>query len=154
MRDIKKIVLHCSASAWADVLVIDSWHRSRKRPFRCFGYHFLISNGCSHSSEYSWELDGEIATGRPEREHGAHVLRHNIDSIGICMVGIDKFTMNQFSAMHSLVLSLLGKYNLTVSDVYMHYELQSNKTCPNMDGDIIRAWLRNCSKSISKYEKE
>lgn len=154
MRAVKKIVLHCSASAWGDVLVIDKWHRNRKRPFRCIGYHYIITNGRPHGSAYIGNLDGETTTGRPEREIGAHVKHgHNKDSIGICMIGIDKFTFYQFYALRNLIIDLLDRHSLMVDDVFMHYELQKNKTCPNMDGDTIRAWLLDDLVDVSQYEK-
>lgn len=76
MREICKIVLHCSATPedrYHDASDLDRWHRSRG--WNGIGYHFVIL------------LDGTVETGRPLERQGAHVRGHNKDSIGICYIG-------------------------------------------------------------------
>lgn len=73
---IEWIVVHHSASPRKTTLEdIDAWHRARRPPFRCVGYHFVI------------EREGKIRIGRPLPEMGAHVPPHNQTAIGICVVG-------------------------------------------------------------------
>ena len=76
MRQIKYIVLHCSATKEGvpfGIEDIDRWHR--QRGFRKVGYHYVI------------EIDGEIRKGRDIAEIGAHVQGSNANSIGICYIG-------------------------------------------------------------------
>jgi N-acetylmuramoyl-L-alanine amidase len=76
VRQIKRIIWHCSATReGVDVSVdtIRSWHKDRG--FSDIGYHYVIL------------LDGSVRDGRPIERVGAHVERHNLDSIGICYVG-------------------------------------------------------------------
>ena len=76
MREINKIVVHCSATQEGkniSAATIDKWHK--KRGWRGIGYHYVIG------------LDGLIELGRPVEQVGAHVKGHNKNSIGICYVG-------------------------------------------------------------------
>ena len=76
MRQIKQIIVHCSATkegyhfTKAD---IDRWHK--EQGYSCIGYHYVIY------------LDGSIHQGRAEDEIGAHCLGKNATSIGICYIG-------------------------------------------------------------------
>lgn len=76
MREIKHIIIHCSATREGKVYHaadIDRWHKARG--FAKIGYHFVIA------------LDGTIEHGRALEEIGAHCLGRNSDSIGICYIG-------------------------------------------------------------------
>lgn len=76
MRNIRHIVLHCSATKAGQRVTtsdIDRWHKARG--YRKIGYHYVIY------------LNGSIHTGRELAEVGAHVAGNNSDSIGICYVG-------------------------------------------------------------------
>jgi hypothetical protein len=57
---------------------VDDWHR--KRWVTGLGYHFIVGNG--HGIP-----DGYVAIGRPMKYQGAHVKRHNHDSVGILVMG-------------------------------------------------------------------
>lgn len=135
MRQIKKIIIHCSDSE--DSLdigfrEIDEWHRLRgwlsPSGISC-GYHFIIRRF------------GKIEQGRPVAEIGAHVEGHNSDSIGICVVGRKKFDPVQIDVLYRKVKDLMIQYNVPVDKVFGHYEFQPNKTCPNMDMNRVRAEL-------------
>ena len=76
MRNIKYIIVHCSATAEGKDFKekdIDKWHR--QRGFTCIGYHYVV------------DLDGKIEVGRPESQIGAHCKGYNSVSIGVCYVG-------------------------------------------------------------------
>ena len=76
MRDIDKIILHCSATPEGrdvSVKTIREWHK--QRGWSDIGYHYVVM------------LDGTIEEGRPLERQGAHVRGHNKGSIGICYVG-------------------------------------------------------------------
>jgi len=76
MRIIKELVIHCSDSPLGrddDASDIKRWHLARG--WRDIGYHYVIL------------LDGTIQSGRPVEQSGAHVIGHNLNSIGICYIG-------------------------------------------------------------------
>lgn len=81
MRTITGIVWHCSASKNGKLISREALEAEHKaRGFRTIGYHWII------------EPDGTLVAGRPESEIGAHVEGFNKNTIGICMIGTDKFT--------------------------------------------------------------
>jgi N-acetylmuramoyl-L-alanine amidase len=76
MRNIDKIVVHCSATQEGrhlDAAEINRWHL--KRGWKGIGYHYVVL------------LDGTIEYGRSIYEPGAHVKGMNKNSIGICYIG-------------------------------------------------------------------
>lgn len=124
MRKITRIIVHCTATkAGREVTVaeIDSWHRARG--FRCIGYHYVVN------------LSGDILTGRPEAEVGAHCLGQNSWSIGVAYVGgldtegipADTRTPQQKAALLRLVSDLKARY--PSATVHSHYEFAA-KACP------------------------
>lgn len=76
MREIDKIIVHCSATQEGkniSAATIDQWHK--KRGWKGIGYHYVVA------------LDGSIEYGRSVYSTGAHVKGHNTGSIGICYIG-------------------------------------------------------------------
>lgn len=113
-RKIDTVVIHCSATPngttlfggtvghgdfKSPVMEIDGWHRQRgfKRSpqwrakqnpsLTSIGYHFVFYTR------------GGVATGRHMDEVGAHVQGFNASSLGLCMVGTNKFTRAQFDSL-------------------------------------------------------
>lgn len=126
MRQINKIILHCSATKEGqeyDREDIKEWHL--QRGFTDIGYHYVIT------------LDGTIQEGRDIRTIGAHCSGHNTGSIGICYIGgldengkgKDTRTTEQRQSLFQLVDELLLAYDLTIEDVYCHYQF-AKKLCP------------------------
>ena len=127
MREIKRIILHCTATTAGleiKASTIDLWHR--RRGFDEIGYHYVIY------------ANGEIAQGRDVRSQGAHTKGHNEDSIGIAYVGgLDKnhepkdtMTMKQEVALLHLVNSL----RVVFGDLPLHgHNEYSNKACPSFN---------------------
>lgn len=126
MRDINKIILHCSATQEGkdfNVEDIREWHL--QRGFTDVGYHYVI------------KLDGTIQDGRNIRSIGAHCKGQNYGSIGICYIGgLDKEgkgkdtrTKEQKESLFNLIDDLLIAYDLTIEDVYCHYQF-AKKLCP------------------------
>ncbi len=133
MRQIEKIILHCTATPEGRKTTLEEvtlWHK--KRGFRTIGYHYLI------------HLSGEISRGRPEEEMGAHCKGQNRNSIGISYVGgvdadfkpKDTRTHEQKHALKILVESLKDKYPKTT--LHGHYEF-SKKACPSFNVDEYKA---------------
>jgi N-acetylmuramoyl-L-alanine amidase len=137
---IKRIVVHCSDSPDSldiGVKEIREWHTSpppNGRGWRDVGYHKVIRRG------------GKIESGRFENgdsilegaEIGAHAVGHNAASLAVCLVGRLRFDRRQIAALLTLLAELCRKHDVAVSDVVGHYELDSRKTCPNLDLDDIR----------------
>ena len=128
MRQINKIIVHCTdtpAGRPHTVADIDRWHRERN--FRSIGYHYVVY------------LDGSVNRGRPDNEIGAHVLGHNVDSIGVVYVGGRSADMQHYEdtrtpAQKTALLSLLKelKRRYPVAKIYGHRDF-ANKECPCFD---------------------
>lgn len=141
MRTITGIVIHCSASANGDSRVtrdvIDGWHR--EKGWRKIGYHYVI------------EVDGFIKPGRDLEEIGAHVEGSNAHTVGICMVGTDRFAQAQWNSLAAIVRELREKYPEATVMGHRDYSPDKDgdgviepwewlKTCPGFD---VAAWIEN-----------
>ena len=76
MRQINKIIIHCSATPEGrktSAEEIKSWHL--ERGFSDIGYHYIV------------HLDGSISYGRNIEKIGAHSRGQNKMSIGVCYIG-------------------------------------------------------------------
>tara|TARA_R110001592_G_scaffold67498_1_gene207149 strand:+ start:1959 stop:2381 length:423 start_codon:yes stop_codon:yes gene_type:complete len=124
MREINKIIIHCSATRECQDIsteTIRGWHVN-ERGWSDIGYHYIIL------------IDGTIDEGRALEIQGAHVRGLNKNSIGICYVGgcdskmnpKDTRTPEQIKSMNQLVSKLKEKYN---ASVHGHNEF-SSKACP------------------------
>ena len=127
MRAVNRLIVHCSATRPTQdigVLEIGRWHAERE--FNEIGYHFVIRR------------DGTLEEGRPVSIQGAHTLGHNVDSIGICMVGgvneagdpDANFTFKQWAELNSLLQRLSQEYPIDSISGHRDY---SNKACPCFD---------------------
>ncbi|SDX88997.1 N-acetylmuramoyl-L-alanine amidase [Nitrosomonas halophila] len=141
-RPISHLVIHCAATPngrWHDVRDIDLWHRQagfrRNQNWRArqneelghIGYHFVIYT------------NGAVATGRHLDEVGAHARGFNARTIGICMIGTDRFSPAQWESLHNGVSSLIVRYRGV--KVVGHRDLpEVKKTCP---GFSVDDWLAN-----------
>ncbi len=127
MREIKEIIVHCSATKEGKNFTtkdLDRWHK--ERGMNKIGYHWVIY------------LDGSIHPGRDEAEVGAHCYGHNQHSIGICYIGgldengkpKDTRTPAQKAALEKLLKQELKKYPL--AHIYGHRNF-AHKDCPCFD---------------------
>jgi N-acetylmuramoyl-L-alanine amidase len=137
MRQINKIIIHCSASdndkddsvARIEFLhtmpdnVPIKWgpYYTRGKAFSEIGYHYIITR------------DGIIRLGRGIEKAGAHCKGENKDSIGICVVGNKVFGDKQFESLHTLVHMLLKKHSIHPDKVYPHKYFNRHKGCPNFE---------------------
>ncbi len=133
MRTINKIVVHCADTpAGMDIGVkeIRQWHTDPKpkgRGWRDVGYHYVI------------RINGTLEKGRELDVVGSHVAGHNIDSIGICLVGRDSFSYEQYHNLCLLLKSLMAQFKLEPKNVFGHREFDKGKACPgNLDLDKLR----------------
>lgn len=155
---IKRLVVHCSASSFGNALLIDKWHR--ERGFRMIGYHYVILNGFPSYNQFKskqrWNfLDSSVECGRNldtdpylgKEETGAHAYGFNRESVGICMIGKDgNFTPRQFYTLRVLLNELRRRFNLSTSAVVGHYELNPHKTCPQIKMEYLRQYLDDYNK--------
>jgi N-acetylmuramoyl-L-alanine amidase len=131
------ILIHCSASLFGSAIEINKWHL--ERGWDSIGYHFVICNGQVENNNYLSCLDGSIERGRDIDKLGAHAKGYN-SYIGICLIGCESFTENQFRSLKKLVKQLMVKYSIPLEKVLGHYEV-SNKRCPNFDVGEFRERL-------------
>ena len=132
MREIKEIILHCTATQEGrevHVADVERWHK--QQGWECIGYHYLIT------------LDGKIEKGRPEWKIGAHCKGHNNVSIGIAYVGgvdyqgkpKDTRTDAQKRALVQLLREVRGRY--PKATIHGHNEF-ATKACPSFN---VQKWL-------------
>lgn len=128
MRNIEKIIIHCSATPEGrdvNVETIKSWH-VKGRGWSDIGYHYVI------------ELNGMIKFGRPLEKSGAHTKGHNATSIGICYVGgIDKDKKPKDTRTEQQKESLIQLIDILLNDypdatIHGHNEF-SAKACPSFN---------------------
>lgn len=124
MKKINKIIIHCSATPNGrhhDAADIDRWHK--ENGWSGIGYHYVI---CT---------TGKVDKGRDESVIGAHAYGHNKDSIGICIIGNNKYNAVQWYRLRELVAQLITKY--PDAKVIGHNEV-SHKSCPGFD---VQEWM-------------
>lgn len=140
---IENIIVHCSDSGFGDAGLIRLWHM--QRGWKDIGYNAVILNGKRSSrSNYTPDSDGVLEIGRAldfsayleENEVGAHALGYNLNSVGVCLIGVDQFTEKQIDTLLAF-LRLWGKIVPGVK-VLGHYEVDGKKSCPNIDMDVLR----------------
>jgi N-acetylmuramoyl-L-alanine amidase len=159
-RKINQIVIHCAATPNGKPFTIsdiDNMHKARgfKRDsqaarnlnphLKSVGYHRVI------------EIDGTISVGRGFEEIGAHVHGNNAHSIGICMIGTDKFTQSQWMALRQCVIDTIGHISSrtiitaesaanTLKDIKVSIKGHRDYSPDlNGDGQITRnEWIKDC----------
>jgi N-acetyl-anhydromuramyl-L-alanine amidase AmpD len=151
-KKIKYVVIHCSGSSFGNVKLITDWHKARG--WRTVGYHYVIGNGYpTTTKQFVPASDGLLEKGRlvdnddfiESPEVGAHVEGHNVESIGICLVGNGKYTKKQLVTLVKLLEELLQihKAVVCVDSIVGHYELNPEKTCPIINMKKFREWLKS-----------
>lgn len=140
-----RLTVHCTASANGHPYSLEKIREDhKKRGFQDVGYHYVI------------QPNGAIEVGRDEEDTGAHVEGENKGNIGICMVGYDKFSEQQFASLRSLFDRFVMGDVIPVWMIFGHYEFESakkrGKTCPNIRiADLIAWYLDECEGAIDKY---
>ncbi len=149
MRLIDTIWIHCAAtpngSARYNISNIDEWHgekgfirrwwaRKKFNPrLKYIGYHHVINP------------DGTIDTGRHISEVGAHTYGHNKASIGVCLMGFDKFTQGQWAALREIVEFYL---DTDPGIAIRGHQEASLKECPGFD---VQAWLAGAMEPLTGH---
>lgn len=116
---MEKLIIHCSATPNGrhhTAAEIHEWHIDRG--WSGIGYHWVI------------RVDGVLESGRPEYWIGSHARGHNINSIGVCMIGINSFNETQWKILANLIRE--KKIQYPGIKVIGHNEV-SEKECPGFD---------------------
>jgi len=137
MRDIKYLVVHCSATKEGkdlDVEDIDRMHK--RRGWSGVGYNYVI------------KLDGEIQKGRDLEKIPAHVKGFNRNSIGICYIGgLDENGKPSDTRTDKQKEALLFKL-LTLKRLFPYAKIVGHRDLsPDRDGDGVverHEWLKAC----------
>ena len=120
-EDIKLLVVHCSDTNNKEVFNASDIHQMHLNfGWDGIGYHKVILRS------------GKIENGRPEYWCGAHVKGKNQISLGVCLIGKDKFTNKQMISLEKI----LKKWKLTYNQARIvgHCDTgNTKKTCPNFD---------------------
>jgi N-acetylmuramoyl-L-alanine amidase len=139
MREIKYLVVHISDSPkdrGDGAEDIHRWHQ--ERGWDGIGYNAVI-NG-----------EAALEPGRPDYWQGAHVRDFdadgegdNSDSLGICIITDTAPDEDQLRTLEGWIHSKLIDH--PNAEVVGHRDLDSRKTCPNMD---IPAWWASRKKYL------
>ncbi len=139
MRNINKIILHCSATREGQDIsteTIRGWHVN-ERGWSDIGYHFVVL------------LDGTVDKARPVKRQGAHVRGKNKGSIGICYIGGCDADMNpkdtrneaQKKSLEEIITYLMESYD--DATLHGHNEF-SSKACPSFNVQEVYKELIEC----------
>ena len=91
------------------------------------GYHKIINRS------------GKIENGRPEYWIGAHVKGINNISLGVCLIGRNKFTVKQFISLKRVLKKWKSLY--PEAEIIGHRDTSNTaKTCPNFD---VKSWIKD-----------
>lgn len=141
LKSINLLIIHCADTPngrHTTAEEIDGWHakrRFRRQPdeighqaprLQHIGYHYVIC------------LSGAVISARGLREVGAHAHGHNTRSIGVCLIGRDRFTRAQWDTLRAHVE--LQQRRFPGIKIIGHRDVDANKTCPGFD---VAAWLAN-----------
>ena len=127
------IVIHC-ADTYEDMDIgaedIRKWHVD-ERGWSDIGYHKVIRR------------DGTVEDGRDIDAMGAHVRGFNQTSVGVCLIGTDTFTDEQFESLANLIADLLAKY--PSASLRGHRDFPNvKKECPGFD--VQKWWSQQTKK--------
>jgi N-acetylmuramoyl-L-alanine amidase len=121
------LVVHCSYTPddrGVTAAEIHQWHKDRG--WSGIGYHRIINR------------DGSVEDGRPEYWTGAHVRGYNKKSLGVCLIGRNDFTPDQYSTLIWVLKAWIIRY--PDAEIVGHCDLDPKKTCPNFD---VKEWWNN-----------
>ena len=127
-KKISLLVVHCSDTDNSQNLSSIDIHKMHLDfGWDGIGYHKIIKRS------------GKIENGRPEYWVGAHVKGKNEISLGVCLIGRDRFTKKQFVSLEQI----LKKWKKTYPNAKIlgHRDTgNTKKTCPNFD---VLTWSQN-----------
>lgn len=133
LADVRYLIVHRSATPPSqDIGAKEIEFEHRQRGSFMIGFHYVIRR------------NGDIETGRPLDQPGAHAPRFNQNSIGICLIGgcnakteeENNFTPLQLTALRALLAELAVKFPR--AEILGHRDLpRATTSSPSFD---VRAW--------------
>lgn len=142
LRNIKHIVIHCTATPPATTLESIKKYWKEVRGWKDVpGYHYIILN------------DGEVVKLLDEKKNCNGVYKHNSTCISVAYIGgIDKQgkpkdtrSRAQENAMFDLIVELTERYSK--ADVLGHRDFPGvAKACPSFD---VKSWLSNYKPDVA-----
>ena len=127
IKCVNYIVIHCSDNKFNLKNALDIHKLHLNFGWDGIGYHKVI------------QRNGIIEMGRPEYWVGAHVFGYNKDSLGVCLIGKNKFTKKQFLSLEYVLRNWKKRY--PKAKILGHYEFNNTtKTCPNFN---VKNWCKN-----------
>ena len=140
MDSVKGIVIHNTGEAGASAKFMwDYYENLSKNKSAAESVHFLV------------DTDGTILQCIPCDEIAFHAKGRNSDSIGIqyCYTNSEgKMNDKTYEAMADLVARLIKEYDLTISDVVLHYDV-TGRLGPEYYAENSESW-QNFLKDVSK----
>lgn len=130
-NDIKFLVVHCSDTPNSNNLSAIDIHKMHLNfGWDGIGYHKIILR------------NGSLESGRPEYWQGAHAFGYNDKSLGVCLIGRDKFNPEQLKTLEKLLDIWKNMY--PKASIVGHRDItDSKKTCPNFD---VNLWMKSREK--------
>lgn len=126
MRDISRVVLHCSRRHYGTIGALRKYHQT-KRGEPDVLYHYLIENGVRFDgAPYSRGRDGALFKGRPEEQTASYD-----DAIEVCVIGDGAYTTNQMYSLLCLCMSLIQRHCIGSSRIFGHNEI-AEWCCPTL----------------------
>ena len=121
---IKYLVVHCSDTPNDQFIKAEDIHKMHLNfGWDGIGYHKIITR------------NGNIINGRPEYWIGAHVYGKNNISLGVCLIGKNRFEKCQMTSLREVLDNWKKEY--VNSKVIGHRDLiDTKKTCPNFDASL------------------
>ena len=127
-HNIQMLVVHCSDTDDEQNLNASDIHNMHLSfGWDGIGYHKVICRS------------GKIQNGRPEYWEGAHVKGKNTISLGVCLIGRNKFTTKQYLSLEGILKKWKSLY--PEAKIVGHRDTgNTNKTCPNFD---VKTWTKD-----------
>ncbi len=126
-ENINFIIVHCSDTPdKKDLSALEIHKMHISFGWDGIGYHKIIKRS------------GTVENGRPEYWIGAHTKGLNHKSLGICLIGRNKFTKKQFGTLEKTLKNWLVRY--PKAKIIGHRDaIKTKKTCPNFD---VVSWCK------------
>ena len=128
MRELKEIILHCTATPPTTTVESIRNYHVNVNGWNDIGYHYLIQHGV-------------VKTGRTLEKIGAHCKGHNTGTIGIAYIGTHP-TLQDVVTLATLCNQLISKYGIKKISKHCDY---ANKTCPNFSPSCDKVFNRICN---------
>ena len=117
LLNVKYLIVHCSDTPDENYISAEDIHKMHLGfGWDGIGYHKVICR------------DGKIENGRPEYWVGAHTFSKNASSLGVCLIGKNRFNNLQFDSLYKVLNLWKKKYPESL--IVGHCDaIKTEKTC-------------------------